>query len=79
MPKTKAKLLVSLVLKELSDTLARGERIEFRGFGSFFIKKYEACEAKNPKNGQFVWIESRKKIRFRASPMLLEKINDALL
>jgi integration host factor subunit beta len=79
MPKPKAKLLISLVFKELSEALARGERIEFRGFGSLFLKEYEACTAKNPKSGQLVQLEPRKKVRFRASPMLLEKLSDALL
>ena len=77
--KTKARLLVNLILTELSVALAKEERIEFRGFGSLFLKTYSSRQAKNPKTGLPVWIEPRKKIRFRASRTLLEKINSALL
>ena len=77
--KTKAEELTSLMFQELSTALAKGERIEFRGLGSFFVKNYDARTAKNPKNGDVLWVEERKKVRFRASGLLLSKINDALL
>jgi integration host factor subunit beta len=75
----KAEELTSLMLQEMGAALAQGDRIEFRGFGSFFVKSYDARTAKNPKSGDFLWIKDRKKVRFRASGLLLSKINDALL
>lgn len=78
-PKTRANRLVSLMLQEMADALSRGEGIEFRGFGSFFVKTYEGREAKNPKSGDSVWMTSRKKVRFRASKILLSNLNDSLL
>jgi integration host factor subunit beta len=47
--KKKAETLLSLILQELGTALVQGERIEFRGFGSFFVKKYDARTAKKPK------------------------------
>ena len=79
MPKSKAKKLVSLIFEELSSALAKGDRIEFRGFGSFTVKTYSAREAKNPRTGEKIWVEERKKVRFRTSETLNQKINDALL
>jgi len=79
MPKNHAQRMVSLMLHEMAEALAQGEGIEFRGFGSFFVKTYEGRQAKNPKSGDSVWMTSRKKVRFRASKLLLSKLNDSLL
>ena len=78
-PKAHAQKLVSLILEEMSDSLAKDEGIEFRGFGSFFIKSYEARQVKNPRNGEKLWMETRKKARFRASKVLLSKLNNSLM
>ena len=78
-PKAHAQKLVSLMLEELSDSLAKEEGIEFRGFGSFFVKSYRARQAKNPRSGEKVWMQPRKKVRFRASKVLLSKLNKSLM
>ena len=77
--KTSANKLVSLMLDEMKDALAQDEGIEFRGFGSFFVKEYEGRQAKNPKSGEKVWMSTRKKVRFRPSKTLLSKLNDSLM
>ena len=77
--KKRADQLVSLIFEEMKDALARGEGIEFRGFGSFFVKEYKGRTAKNPKSGEKVWMSTRKKVRFRASKVLLSNLNDSLM
>ena len=74
-----AERVVDAIFEEWTKSLKNGERIEFRGFGAFFIKKYEAYTARNPKNGQVVEVAARKKVRFRPSAQLHERINEALL
>ena len=71
--------MVTLILDEMKNALAEGEGIEFRGFGSFFVKNYEGRQAKNPKSGEKVWMSSRKKVRFRPSKILLSNLNDSLM
>lgn len=77
--KSQATLLVSIILDEMKDALANDEGIEFRGFGSFFVKQYEGRQAKNPKSGEKVWMSTRKKVRFRPSKTLLSNLNDSLM
>ena len=77
--KNRANQLVSLMLDEMKGSLVQGEGIEFRGFGSFFIKQYEGRQAKNPKSGEKVWMSTRKKVRFRPSKTLLSNLNDSLM
>ena len=46
---TEADKFVTLVFSEMSEALAKGERIEIRGIGSFKIKHYEGYTGVNPK------------------------------
>lgn len=75
----KAEKLVSLIFKEMTASLREGERVEFRGFGSFSTKSYRARKARNPKSGEEVWVGEKKRVRFRVSGQLLEKINKSLM
>ncbi len=77
--KKDAEILLSLIFKEMGDSLQQEGRIEFRGFGSFFTKSYRPRKARNPQNGEDVWVEEKKRVRFRSSGQLLEKINKSLM
>ncbi len=46
------KLTVKIMLKHLSETLASGERIEIRAFGSFTLHHLLARTGRNPKTGE---------------------------
>ena len=74
-----AERIVNMIFEEWTKALENGERIEFRGFGSFFTKEYAPYTARNPKNGETVEVGTRKKVRFRPSTSLHEQINEALL
>ena len=74
-----AERIVNAIFEELAKSLEKGERIEFRGFGSFFTKEYAPYKARNPKSGASIDVGSRKKVRFRPSTLLHEQINEALL
>lgn len=67
--------IVGTILGEISGTLKSGGRVELRGFGAFSIRKREARKARNPKNGQEVFIGERFAIYFRTGKELREKIN----
>lgn len=69
--------LVGTVFDDISDTLLTGGRVELRGFGAFSIRKREARKARNPKNGQEVFIGERFAIYFRTGKELRERINKA--
>ena len=67
--------LVATIFDDISDTLVTGGRVELRGFGAFSIRKREARKARNPKNGQEVYIGERYAIYFRTGKELRERIN----
>ena len=49
--KKEAELIVNTVLKSISDSLAGGDKVELRGFGSFKVKERRSREGRNPKTG----------------------------
>jgi integration host factor subunit beta len=66
---------VRTIINALSDALSKGERIEIRGFGSFYIKKYGQREAMNPQTGEKVKLNNRRIPHFRISKVLHERLN----
>jgi integration host factor subunit beta len=69
--------IVGTIFGEIVNTLKAGGRVELRGFGAFSIRKREARKARNPKNGQEVFIGERFAIYFRTGKELRERINKA--
>ncbi len=43
--------IVSTIFEEVSQALARGDRVELRGFGAFSVKRRAARVARNPRTG----------------------------
>ena len=71
--------VVDAVLEEIVAALARGDRVELRGFGSFSAKTREGRMGRNPKTGAPAPIPSRRVVLFKASPIVKQRINDARL
>ena len=70
--------LVETVLREMSDSLARGEAVKISSFGSFSVRQKGARVGRNPKTGEEVPILPRRVLVFRASNVLKSRINQAL-
>lgn len=69
--------LVSVILEEISASLAAGNRVELRGFGAFSIREREARVARNPRTGEQVKVEARKNVYYRAGKMLKDLVNES--
>ena len=63
--KTKAELAVETVFEGLKQALARGERIELRGFGVFNVRPRKTGIGRNPRTGAEVNIPPGKAVRFK--------------
>jgi len=63
--KTKAELAVETVFESMKKTLAKGDRIELRGFGVFNVKPRKTGIGRNPRTGQEVNIPPGKAVRFK--------------
>ena len=69
--------LVEAVLREISDTLAKGETVKLSSFGSFIVREKGERIGRNPKTGVEVPITPRRVMTFRASQLLKERIAKA--
>lgn len=67
--------LVETVFDEVTAALARGDRVELRGFGSFSVRQRKARTARNPKTNEIVTLGERFSPYFRAGKELRERIN----
>ena len=43
--------IVNIVLDSIVDAMARGDRVELRGFGQFSVRVRDAREGRNPRTG----------------------------
>ncbi|HET9147622.1 MAG TPA: integration host factor subunit beta [Acetobacteraceae bacterium] len=70
--------IVSALFNELTATLARGDRVELRGFGAFSVKHRRARAGRNPRTGEAVEVVEKAVPFFRAGRELREQINAGL-
>ena len=74
--RTKSAELVALVLKEITDTIARGETVKLSSFGTFTVRKKGQRIGRNPKTGVEVPIVPRRVAVFKASAIMKRKIQN---
>jgi integration host factor subunit beta len=68
-------LIVATIFNEITAALARGERVELRGFGAFTIKRREARTGRNPRTGEAVAVDEKLVPFFKAGKELRERVN----
>lgn len=68
-------LAVKTVLEQMSQTLATGERIEIRGFGSFSLHFREPRQGRNPKTGEAVELTGKYVPHFKPGKEMRERVN----
>ncbi len=66
----------NIILKEIKETLARGERVELRGFGVFSTTIQKASIRRNPKTGEKVHVTKKKVIKWKMSKDMFKKLNN---
>jgi integration host factor subunit beta len=68
--------VVDAIFGEVVAALARGDRVELRGFGSFSVRTRRARTARNPKTNEEVRLGERHAAYFRAGKELRERVNN---
>ncbi len=66
---------VASILDEISDAMARGNRVELRGFGAFSVKNRPARIGRNPRTGEKVNVGEKYAPQFKAGKEIRERIN----
>ena len=69
---------VKLMIDHMAESLAVGERIEIRGFGSFSLHYREPRKGRNPKTGDSVELEGKYVPHFKPGKELRERVNRSL-
>ncbi len=67
-------LLVSAIFETIAAGLARGDRIEIRGFGSFTVKEYAPRIGRNPRTGEAVQVPAKRRPNFNIGKELRRRI-----
>jgi nucleoid DNA-binding protein len=68
-------IVIDAILETISIALSEGEKIELRGFGSFMVKKVRARNARNPRTGDSVLVQSKLKPYFKVSRGLKKAVS----
>jgi len=73
--KNEARKVVDLFFDEMSNALANGDRVEIRGFCSFYVKHYKAYTGRNPKTGEQTRVKPKKLPFFKVGRELKERVD----
>lgn len=77
LPRKRAEQVVKLIFDDMCRALARGERIEIRGFGSFRAKRYPPYSGRNPKTGRVIQVDEKVLPVFKVGKELRGRVNGA--
>lgn len=69
-------MIVNAILDEIAEALARGDRVELRGFGAFSVKARPARVGRNPRTGDKVPVEGKAVPFFKTGKEMRERLND---
>lgn len=68
-------VIVETIFETIKEELARGGKVEIRGFGNFRLRSRNARRARNPKTGEAVDVPPKKVPFFRVGKELREMVN----
>ena len=68
--------IVNVLFDEIVDALARGDRVELRGFGAFTVKHRAPRTGRNPRTGEPVNVDEKFVPFFKTGKELRERLNN---
>jgi integration host factor subunit beta len=68
--------IVNTIFEEIIEAMARGDRVELRGFGAFSVKKRDARIGRNPRTGEAVSVEEKHVPFFKTGKLLRDRLNE---
>ena len=73
--KKETELIVNTVFESIAGALAKAEKVELRGFGSFRVRRRNARRGRNPKTGSSVNVPQKRVPFFKVGKRLKELVN----
>jgi len=67
--------IVNAILNEIVAAMARGDRVELRGFGAFSVKNRPARTGRNPRTGAHVSVAKKSVTFFKTGKEMRERLN----
>jgi integration host factor subunit beta len=67
--------IVNVIFEEITNALARGDRVELRGFGAFSVKHRPARVGRNPRTGDQVQVAEKYVPYFKTGKELRVRLN----
>ena len=73
--KKETETIVNTIFDNITDALAKGDKVELRGFGSFRIRHRNSRKGRNPKTGSAVDVPEKRVPFFKVGKRLRELVN----
>ena len=73
--KRQTEIIINTIFDSIKTSLAKGDKIEIRGFGSFRLRKRKTREGRNPKTGELVSVNAKNVPFFKAGKELKELVD----
>ena len=67
--------IVNTIFEEIIGAMAKGDRVELRGFGAFSVKMRDARTGRNPRTGESVAVEQKHVPFFKTGKLLRDRLN----
>jgi integration host factor subunit beta len=67
--------VIDAILQQIIAALARGDRVELRGFGAFSVKRRKARNGRNPRTGAAVFVSPKAHAYFKTGKEMRERLN----
>ena len=71
-------LAIKAIIEQMSQSLANGERVEIRGFGSFSLHYRAPRVGRNPKTGESVSLAGKYVPHFKPGKDMRDRVNNSL-
>nr|CRH07580.1 integration host factor alpha-subunit (IHF-alpha) [Candidatus Magnetococcus massalia] len=68
--------IVESVFESIRNQLETGDPVKISGFGNFTMREKNPRQGRNPKTGEEVEISARRVVTFKASQILLNRVNN---
>ncbi len=77
LPRPQVETTIDSFLDAVGEALARGERIDMRGFGAFTVRESAARSGRNPRTGETIQIAARRTPAFKVGKELRDRVNNS--
>ena len=79
LPIKDVELAIKSILEQMSQSLAMGDRVEIRGFGSFSLHYRAPRVGRNPKTGESVSLSGKYVPHFKPGKEMRDRVNKSML